>query len=90
MNITTSYLLYKIYPTFQHAITPPEFLKMCYNIIINIEDFKPIKKYIDDLFDTNTPPKSIRKINGRSKKVVVDNFLESNKMLLISELTVRI
>jgi hypothetical protein len=90
MNITTSYLLYKIYPTFQHAITPPEFLKMCYNIIINIEDFKPIKKYIDDLFDTNTPPKSIRKINGRSKKEVVDNFLESNKMLLISELTVRI
>lgn len=89
MNITTDYLLHKIYPIFQHAISPPQFMKQCYAIIINIDEYKNIEEYIDDLFDPLTQPRSIRKINGRFKKDVVDDFLHNNRAILVSKLTIK-
>jgi putative methyltransferase len=90
MNICTEHLLYKIYPMFKSLTIPSKFTKMCYDILVNINDYSEIKNYIDDLFNDLSAPKSIKKINDKFKKNTIDEFLTKNKSILVNELTLKL
>lgn len=78
MNNAANYLLQHLYPGMQELATPGEFAKSCWNAIESLDDFKPIKEEIEDIFNPNTPPRSIRQLQGRFRVTVIEELLEKN------------
>ncbi len=90
MNSAANYLLRNMYPVLEDYVTPKEFGKTAYSVINSIEDFEEIYKQILDIFDPNTPPKSIRKLGENFRGVTIENFLRKNEILIKSEITRRL
>jgi len=82
MNNAGNYLLKNIYVDIQDYIDPPTFGRECYKIISELPDFQPIYTEIVDIFDENTEPKSIRKLQGRFRTTVVEEMLEKNLLAI--------
>lgn len=87
MNNAANYILQNFYPLLENYVTPQIFTKEVFNIIKELEDFKPIEKEIIDIFDSSTPPKSIRQLGGKFRVITINEFLEKNKLIIISEVT---
>jgi hypothetical protein len=87
MNIAGNYLLEHAYMYYQEDMTPAEFTKSCYNVITQLDEFKYIKTQIDDIFNPDTPARSIRQLNGKYRVDAIEEMLEAN-LLLIKNLIV--
>lgn len=85
MNNASNYLLKNFYGDLESYVSPGEFCKICYDEIIKLDNFKHIDAEIKDLFDTNTPPRSIRQLDGRFRVDVIEEFLENNKLFFMTE-----
>jgi len=89
MNNASNYLLQNIYPLFTDYLTPPVFAKRCFNIISNLSEFKIIFDEIYDIYDSSTPPKSIRKLQGQFRVKTIEAFLVKNKKIIINEIMLK-
>ncbi len=85
MNNATNYLLQNFYPLLETYCKPQVFAKACYNVIKKLDDFKPIRAEIDDIFDTNTPARSIRKLGDKFRVDTIDDMLKKNAIIIKSE-----
>ena len=82
MNHAANYLLKNIYPGFESLINAPEFAKKCYQIMETLDNFDAIKLEVIDIFNPNTPPRSIRTLCGDFRLVTVEKFLSTNSILI--------
>lgn len=85
MNNAANYLLLHFYPDVQDMMTPGEFAKACYESISNLEEFEPLRQEIIDIFNPETPPRSIRQLHGRFRVEVIEQFLEQNMFWIKNE-----
>lgn len=85
MNNAANYLLQNFYEGIQKYCKPPEFAKSCYNVIKSLDDFVPIRKEIDDIFNPNTPARSIRKLGGKFRVETIEEMLSRNMPIIKSE-----
>ena len=90
MNNATNYLLQNFYEGIKNYCRPPEFAKACFEVIKQLDDYQPIKKEIDDIFNPNTPPKSIRKLNGKFRIDTINTMLKDNIEIIKSEAMAKI
>ena len=90
MNNAANYLLRNFYQGIQDYCKPQEMAKECYNVIKTLDDFVPIREEIDDIFNPNTPPRSIRTLNGEFRVKVIDRMLEKNMTVIKSEVMSKI
>ena len=90
MNNAANYLLQNFYTGIQEYCKPQEFAKECYKIIKHLDDFVPIKNEIDDIFDDETPPRSIRKIGDKFRVETINEMLEKNMPIIKSVVMSRI
>lgn len=86
MNNAANYLLKNIYPIFSENISPEGFTKACFCDIIKLDGWEGIYTEIKDIFNPSTPPRSIRQLGGKFRVETIEEFLEKNKPILISEL----
>ena len=86
MNHAGNKLLKDIYPKYVDKISPGEFGKRCYSVMSKLPGFDHIHNYIVDLFDPNSKPKSIKRINNQLRTEVINDFVELAKPALHSEL----
>lgn len=89
MNNASNYLLQKIYPSIEHLVPPSVFAKLAFSVISTLDDFDVINNEIKDIFDPNTPAKSIRKLGGDFRVNTIERFLAKNELLLRSDITRR-
>jgi hypothetical protein len=89
MNNASNYLLKNIYPLLEPFVKPADFGKIAFESINSLEDFKAIKEEIADIFDPNTPPKTIRKLGGDFRVNTIEKFLSKNEIILRSDITRR-
>ena len=85
MNNAANYLLKNLYANYAEYISPGDFVKGCYTIISQLDDFIPIEKEINDIFDTSKPPKSIRQLCGQFRVETIETMIEKNSLLIKSE-----
>jgi len=86
MNNAANWLLKNIYPAFDDICSPSLFTKECFCVIIYLDGWEGIYTEIKDIFDPNTPPKSIRQLGNKFRVDTIEEFLEENRRVLISEL----
>lgn len=89
MNSATNYLLKHMYPSLENMVTPPVFAKTCYEAISSLPEFEPIYEDIVDIFNPETPPRSIRRIGNRFRAAVIEEFLKTNSLLIQAEVVRR-
>mgnify|MGYP003638003448 FL=1 len=87
MNNAANYILQNFYPLFIDLISPQGFTKHVYCVIIDLSDFKEIEDEIRDMFDPNTPPRSIRQLGGKFRVDTINEYLERNRLYIISEVS---
>lgn len=85
MNIAANYLLQYLYPSYETLMKPGEFGKICYNIIKQLTEFNEILLEIDNIYDTSTPPSSIRQLKGRFRVDVIEELLKENQIIIKNE-----
>ncbi|MFN3697128.1 MAG: B12-binding domain-containing radical SAM protein [Pseudobdellovibrio sp.] len=90
MNSASNYLLEHIYPMFEAQLEPPEFGKICYQIIKDRPGFNDFALEIQDIFDPLSPPRSIKKLKGKLRTDAIKEFLEIEKLFIINEIYIRI
>ena len=90
MNNAANWLLRNLYPIFIENISPSLFTKQCFCVIIKMDGWEGIYKEIEDIFDPNTPPRSIRQLGGKFRVETIEDFLKQNKTLIVSELFKRL
>lgn len=89
MNNASNYLLQNIYPLLSHIVTPAEFGKIAFKSINSIDGFRDLYDEVTDIFDPNTPAKSIRKLGGDFRVNTIERFLDANNLFLRSDITRR-
>ena len=89
MNNASNYLLNHIYPLVEHIVTPSDFARMAYQSINTLIGFDVIYNEIADIFNPDTPPKSIRKLGGQFRVHTIEKFLQDNDLLIRSDVTKR-
>lgn len=82
MNNAANYLLKNLYEPFENNLSPGDFVKQCYEVIKEFEDFKVIEKEVRDIFNIDTPPRSIRQLSGRFRVDVIEEMLEKNSLFI--------
>jgi radical SAM superfamily enzyme YgiQ (UPF0313 family) len=82
MNHAASYLLMNIYAHYEDEISPSEFAKKVYQVVKELDGFDKIHNYLKDLYNPNTQPKCITKINGEDRVQHINNFLEDNLLFI--------
>ncbi len=87
MNNAGNYLLQHFYPAFENDLTPPVFTKEAYKIIIELDNWDNIYYEIRDIFNPNSPPKSIRQLGDKFRTETIHEFLEKNKIIIMSEVS---
>ena len=86
MNNAANYLLENIYPDYQNFFSPGGFTKACFDVIILMDSWEGIHTQIKDIFDPNTPPRSIRQLSGQFRVDTINRFIQDNELLIRSEL----
>jgi hypothetical protein len=90
MNSAGNYLLEHIFPGFVQIMTPPEFARMTFKILKTFDGYEDFKSEIDDIFNPNSPPRSIKKLGGKLRTDAIREFLIANRQLLINELFIEV
>jgi hypothetical protein len=86
MNLAQNNLLQYIYPLFETEISPSDFGKRCFVILKNLDGFAELWQQIEDILNPDTPPKNIKRLKGEVRNIVIDNFINKNKNLIVSEM----
>lgn len=86
MNLAENKLLEEIYPMFEGDLTPSEFGKKCYKVMIELDDFKNVMQQIKKILNPNSSPQNIKRINGRLRNLVINELIDLYKPLITSEL----
>jgi putative methyltransferase len=86
MNIAGNYLLKNIYPFFTDTYTPPNFGKICFQIISKLDEFELLIEEIKDILNPNTPARNYKRLHDRLRDNVINNFIENNFKIIYSEL----
>lgn len=86
MNLAENKLLEEIYPMFEDSYTPSEFGRKCYKIMQCLDDFTIINDQIKDLLNPKTEPKNIKRLNGQLRNLIINDLIEKNKPIIVSEL----
>jgi len=86
MNLAQNNLLQYIYPLFETEISPSDFGKRCFAILKNLDGFAELWQEIEDILNPDTPPKNIKRLKGEVRNIVIDNFINENKNLIVSEM----
>jgi len=85
MNNASNFLIKNCYHLFETYITPGDFAKLSFNIIKQLDDFIPIQEEIDDIFDQNSKPRSIRMLLGKFRIQTIEELLINNLEIIKSE-----
>jgi hypothetical protein len=88
MNHAGNKLLQDIYPKFEGQISPADFGKQCYKTFKQLPGFNEIYNYVDDLYNPNTPMKSIKRINNQQRTEVINTFIDNAAPAIYSEMFV--
>jgi radical SAM superfamily enzyme YgiQ (UPF0313 family) len=86
MNHAGNVLLSDIYPGLETLMSPKEFGKRSYKIIKTLPGFDKIHNDIVDIYNPDTPPRSIKRLNGRMRTEVIQEFVLENKYFIINQL----
>lgn len=86
MNHAGNKLLQDIYPKFEGQISPADFGKQCYKTFKQLPGFNEIYNYVDDLYNPNTPMKSIKRINDQQRTEVINTFIDNAAPAIYSEM----
>lgn len=89
MNLAGNTLLLEFYEAVSDAVTPPEFGKICWEILKLCPEFDEIYSAIRDLLNPDTPPRNIKRINGVLRNMVIEDMIQANKLIIMNELFVR-
>jgi len=89
MNLAGNYLLKHIYEMFESYYTPAEFGKRCFEVIKTLPEFDEIWDEIIDLLNPNTPPRNNKRIQGRVRHIIIEEFLEKNLFLIKNEILIQ-
>jgi hypothetical protein len=88
MNFAGNYLRQNVYDIFKDEICIVQFMKDCYKFLKETDDFGWINNQIKQYFDPNEPSDYFNLVDFdgelRHKTVVLGNFVERNKKLLIA------
>lgn len=85
MNNAGNFLLKNCYHLFEPYMTPGDFAKLSFNVIKQLDNFIPIQKEIDDIFDQNSKPRSIRMLLGKFRTQTIEELLINNLEIIKSE-----
>ena len=84
MNLAENKLLKELYGMFEDTMSPAEFGKQCYETMSTLDGFSNIHKEVLNLLDPNTPPQNIKRLAGQLRNIVIDNFIDRNRSLIIN------
>ena len=90
MNNAANWLLRNLYPIFSENISPAAFTKQCFCVIIKMDGWEGIYKEIEDIFNPNTPPRSIRQLGGKFRVETIEDFLNKNRIFILNDLFKRL
>lgn len=86
MNIAGNWLLKEMYKSFQDDTTPANFGKISFEIIKDLEDFQDIWQELFEIYTPNDSPRNIKRLQGRLRNLVVNDFLEKNRYIIYNEI----
>jgi putative methyltransferase len=86
MNLSGNWLLQHLYENFFGDVTTANFAKMCWYIMNTLDEFNDIWCEVKDILNPDSPPKNIKRLQGKLRNTVITNLLEKNKKILINEL----
>ena len=86
MNLATRSILQDLYPPYKHDYRPGEFAQLVFSIIRNYDGFKLIFDEILDILNPNTPPRSIKRLQGAPRNETIDRFMLINSKAIISDI----
>lgn len=90
MNNAANYILQNFYPQLEELTTPSIYSKLSFQVISQIEDFKRLLKEIHDIYDPNTPPKSIRKLEGDFRVNTIEKYLKKHEFHIKNEVFIQL
>lgn len=82
MNYAGNYLLKNVYPEYESEMPASDFAKIVYNVVKELDEFKPIQEYLRDLYDPTTEPKCIVRIHGEDRVEYIEKFLDENMLFI--------
>ena len=85
MNIAGNYLLEHLYESFSEFASPNKFGKACFDVMKKLDGFDAIWNEAIDILNPNTPARNIKRLQGRLKIIVMEEFLDKNKHIIYSE-----
>jgi radical SAM superfamily enzyme YgiQ (UPF0313 family) len=83
MNIAGPFLLKEYHHMFDMKAS--DFIKRCYLLFKELKEFEDLEKEVINIFDTNTKPKSIKKIGGQLRNNYIQTFIKKYDLLIRSE-----
>lgn len=86
MNQAGNTLLKEIYGGIASLMSPKEFGQRCYKIMKQLPEFANINAEIKNIYSPTTPAQSIKKLLGRLRRDVIEDFVIDNKFFIINEL----
>ena len=87
MNLSQNNLLRDVYPMFSDEMKPDEFGKYCFKILSQMDGFDEIYEEVKDILNPETPTRNIKRLQGKLRNIVINEFIDRYKHILISELT---
>jgi hypothetical protein len=85
MNIAGNYLLEHLYESLSEFASPNEFGKACFNVMKRLDGFDVIWNEAVDILNPDTPARNIKRLQGRLKIIVMEEFIDNNKSMIYSE-----
>jgi putative methyltransferase len=85
MNLAGNYLLKNLYESFSESVSPATFGKACFEVIKELDGFDEIWNEATDILNPNTPARNIKRLQGKLKFVVIEQFLSKNMHIIYSE-----
>ena len=86
MNLSGNWLLQNLYKDFFMNCSPSNFSKMCWNVLNTLNGFDDIWQEVKDILNPNSPPKNIKRLQGKLRNTVILDLLEKNKKIIFNEL----
>lgn len=86
MNHATRVVLQELYPPFRDTYRPGEFAKLVFDTIKYYDGFQLIFNEIRDILNPNTPARSIKRLQGRPRNEIIDEFMLINSKVIISDI----
>jgi radical SAM superfamily enzyme YgiQ (UPF0313 family) len=86
MNLSGNWLLQNLYKDFFMNCSPSNFSKMCWNVLNTLNEFDDIWQEVKDILNPNSPPKNIKRLQGKLRNTVILDLLEKNKKIIFNEL----